>query len=138
MIYGVRSDVRVNMARLPSYFISHGGGPWPYMREQTWGIYEHLAQSPQDMPRQIGVRPQAVLVISGHWEEREFTVMAGAEPPMVYDCSGFPEHTYRVRYPAPGSPAPAAQVQQLIRGAGFVAQLDARRGFDHGTFARWS
>lgn len=74
------------MARLPSYFISHGGGPWPYMREQTGGMYDHLAQSLQDMPRQIGVRPQAVLVISGHWEEREFTVMAGAEAPMVYDC----------------------------------------------------
>lgn len=123
------------MARLPSYFISHGGGPWPYMREQTGGMYDHLAQSLQDMPRQIGVRPQAVLVISGHWEEREFTVMAGAEPPMVYDYSGFPEHTYRVRYPASGSPALAAQVQQLIQGAGFAARLDARRGFDHGTFA---
>lgn len=125
----------MNVARLPSYFISHGGGPWPYMREQTGGMYEHLAQSLQDMPRQIGVRPQAVLVISGHWEEREFTVMPGAEPPMVYDYSGFPEHTYRVRYPAPGSPALAAQVQQLIQGAGFAARLDARRGFDHGTFA---
>lgn len=123
------------MARLPSYFISHGGGPWPYMREQTGGMYDRLAQSLQDMPRQIGVRPQAVLVISGHWEEREFTVMAGAEPPMVYDYSGFPEHTYRVRYAAPGSPALAAQVQQLIQGAGCAARLDARRGFDHGTFA---
>jgi aromatic ring-opening dioxygenase catalytic subunit (LigB family) len=105
------------------------------MREQTGGMYEHLAQSLQDMPRQIGVRPQAVLVISGHWEEHEFTVMAGAEPPMVYDYSGFPEHTYRVRYPAPRSPALAAQLQQLIQDAGFAARLDARRGFDHGTFA---
>lgn len=122
------------MTRLPTYFISHGGGPWPYMTEQSGGMYDCLAQSLRDMPRQIGVRPQAVLVISGHWEEREFSVMAAAEPPMVYDYFGFPEHTYRVRYPAPGLPALAAQVQQLIQGAGFAARLDAQRGFDHGTF----
>lgn len=122
------------MVRLPSYFISHGGGPWPYMLDQTGGMYERLAQSLQDMPLQIGARPRAVLVISGHWEEREFSVMAAAEPPMVYDYSGFPEHTFRVRYPAPGLPALAAQVQQLLLGAGIMARLDARRGFDHGTF----
>jgi len=33
--------------------------------------------------------------------------MATAQPPMIYDYSGFPEHTYRIRYPAPGSPQTA-------------------------------
>ncbi len=121
--------------RLPTYFISHGGGPWPYMMEQSNGMFDRLAQSLQDMPRQLGGRPKAVLVISGHWEEREFTVMAAARPPMVYDYYGFPEYTYHVQYPAPGLPALAEQVRQLIQGAGFAARLDARRGFDHGTFA---
>ena len=120
--------------RLPTYFISHGGGPWPYMMAQSNGIYDHLAQSLRDMPRQLGAQPKAVLVISAHWEEREFTVMAAARPSMVYDYSGFPEHTYHVQYPAPGLPALAGQVQQLIQDAGFAARLDAQRGFDHGTF----
>ncbi len=104
------------------------------MMEQSNGMFERLAQSLRDMPRQLGGRPKAVLVISGHWEEREFTVMAAARPPMVYDYYGFPEHTYHVQYPAPGLPALAEQVRQLIQGAGFVARLDARRGFDHGSF----
>ncbi len=120
--------------RLPTYFISHGGGPWPYMMEQFNGMYDRLAQSLRDMPRQLGARPKAVLVISGHWEEREFSVMAAAWPPMVYDYYGFPEHTYHVQYPAPGLPALAEQVRQLIQDAGFAARLDAERGFDHGTF----
>lgn len=120
--------------RLPTYFISHGGGPWPYMMAQSNGMYDHLAQSLRDMPRQLGAQPKAVLVISAHWEEREFTVMAAARPSMVYDYSGFPEHTYHVQYPAPGLPALAGQVQQLIQDAGFAARLDAQRGFDHGTF----
>jgi aromatic ring-opening dioxygenase catalytic subunit (LigB family) len=54
---------------------------------------------------------------------------------MIYDYSGFPEHTYRIRYPAPGSPQTAVRVRGLIAAAGFAANLDAERGFDHGTFS---
>jgi aromatic ring-opening dioxygenase catalytic subunit (LigB family) len=120
---------------LPTYFISHGGGPWPWMQEQMHGAYNQLAASLKAMPGQLGVVPKAVLVISGHWEEREFTVMANPKPPMIYDYSGFPEHTYRISYGAPGSPQTAERVRGLIAGAGFAARLDAERGFDHGTFS---
>lgn len=121
-------------ARLPTYFISHGGGPWPYMDDMR-PMMRELERSLQDMPRQLGVTPKAVLVISGHWEESEFAVMSHPRPPMVYDYSGFPAHTYEVVYPAPGSPELAQQVLALIAAAGLPARLDAHRGFDHGTFA---
>ena len=120
---------------LPTYFISHGGGPWPWMKDQTNGGYDLLEASLQAMPRQVGVKPRAVLVISGHWEEREFAIMSSPNPPMLYDYSGFPPHTYRVKYPAPGAPEIADRVAGLIRGAGMATQLDAERGFDHGVFA---
>jgi len=119
---------------LPTYFISHGGGPWPYMKDQMKGAYDQLAASLQQIPRQLEAMPKAVLMISGHWEERVFTVMAGTKPPMIYDYSGFPPHTYRVVYAAPGSPQTAERVRGLIEEAGFAAALDAERGFDHGTF----
>jgi aromatic ring-opening dioxygenase catalytic subunit (LigB family) len=119
---------------LPTYFISHGGGPWPYMKDQLNGAYDQLEASLKALPAQIGETPKAVLVISGHWEEPEFTVMAQAHPPMVYDYSGFPAHTYAIQYPAPGAPALAREVQALIQAAGFAARLDEQRGFDHGTF----
>jgi len=121
--------------RLPTYFISHGGGPWPWLKAQMPGVYDELEASLRDMPRQLGTTPRAVLVVSGHWEERDFTVMSSPAPPMVYDYSGFPEFTYRIQYPAPGSPEVAGRVQELLRGAGFSAPADDRRGFDHGTFA---
>jgi aromatic ring-opening dioxygenase catalytic subunit (LigB family) len=120
---------------LPTYFISHGGGPWPWMKDRLNGAYDQLETSLRAIPGQIGVTPKAVLVISGHWEERDFTVLSSPEPPMIYDYSGFPEHTYRVTYPAPGLPRMAQRVGQLIDEAGFSARLDALRGFDHGTFA---
>jgi aromatic ring-opening dioxygenase catalytic subunit (LigB family) len=53
---------------------------------------------------------------------------------MEYDYSGFPEHTYHVQYSAPGSPALAATVKDLLSNAGFAVLEDAQRGFDHGTF----
>lgn len=120
--------------RFPTYFVSHGGGPWPWMKEEWNGAFDKLEASLQDMPRQLGTTPKAVLMVSGHWEEPEFTLSANPNPPMLYDYNGFPEHTYHVRYPAPGSPELAQQVQKLLKDGGVTARLDAERGFDHGTF----
>ncbi|MDE1950533.1 MAG: dioxygenase [Burkholderiales bacterium] len=121
--------------RLPTFFISHGGGPWPWMRDSMNGRYDRLAAALARMPEQAGARPEAVLMISAHWETRGLSVMSNPAPPMVYDYYGFPEHTYRVRYPAPGSPKVAERVRGLLEGAGIGAVLDGERGFDHGLFA---
>ncbi|WP_076997632.1 class III extradiol ring-cleavage dioxygenase [Variovorax sp. KK3] len=120
---------------LPVYFISHGGGPWPWMKEQSGRNYAKLEAALADMPRQIGRTPDAILMISAHWEEPAFTVMGNPKPPMIYDYGGFPEHTYHVHYDAPGSPALAQRVQGLIAAAGLPAAIDPERGFDHGTFS---
>ncbi len=124
----------MSQARLPTYFISHGGGPWPYMPEMRQRM-QVLEASLVDIPRQIGTVPKAVLMVSGHWESPEVRVMGNPNPPMVYDYSGFPPHTYSVKYQAPGAPDVALHVQQLLQAAGISASIDARQGFDHGTFA---
>ncbi|HEY7808858.1 MAG TPA: class III extradiol ring-cleavage dioxygenase [Allosphingosinicella sp.] len=123
------------MARLPTYFISHGGGPWPYLDGPFRRTFDQLEQSLVDIRRELGDAPRAVLVISGHWEEKGFAISSGERPGMVYDYSGFPAHTYEIRYKAPGSPELAARVQQLLAGGGIAARLDPKRGFDHGTFS---
>lgn len=117
----------------PTYFISHGGGPWVWMKEMKQ-IYEHLEKSLQAIPREIGATPKAILAVSGHWEESEFSIMTSPTPPMIYDYSGFPEHTYRIKYGAPGSPEVAVRVQNLLKNAGFDTRADDSRGFDHGVF----
>jgi aromatic ring-opening dioxygenase catalytic subunit (LigB family) len=105
------------------------------MKQEMAGLYDRLEATLREMPAQIGVTPRAILMVSAHWEEREFTVMSNPRPPMLYDYSGFPAHTYHVRYDAPGSPGVAEQVAGLLRGAGINTRLDAARGFDHGAFA---
>lgn len=121
-------------SRLPTYFLSHGGGPWPWLDGQWRSYYDQLEASLRDIPRQIGRTPRAVLMISGHWEAPGFEVMASPAPGMVYDYHGFPEHTYRIRYPAPGDVALATEVRDRIAAAGLPTALDAERGYDHGAF----
>ncbi len=121
--------------RLPTYFISHGGGPWPWMKEQLGGAYDRLEASLARMPADIGETPRAVLMVSAHWEAPEFTVQTSPAPGMLYDYGGFPDFTYRITYPAPGSPEVAARVGKLLRANGVAVREDAERGFDHGMFA---
>lgn len=127
--------VEPHTPRLPTYFVSHGGGPWPWIKEQLPGNWAPLEASLQAIPLELGAAPRAVLVVSGHWEERELTVQTHPQPPMYYDYGGFPEFTYHIQYPAPGSPEVAARVVQLLGDAGIPAETDDRRGFDHGAFA---
>jgi aromatic ring-opening dioxygenase catalytic subunit (LigB family) len=124
-----------NTEKLPTYFISHGGGPWPWFKDKSKEKYLKLEAALQDMPRQLGEKPKAILMISAHWEEREFTVMTNPKPPMVYDYGGFPEYLYHIDYPAPGSPELSWRVQELLTPAGISVRTDAVRGFDHGMYA---
>lgn len=130
-----KMDRTMTQPRLPTYFISHGGGPWPYMTGEFRGNFVELERSLIEMRAELGEVPKAVLVISGHWEEAGFTVASGANPGMVYDYYGFPEYLYHIRYGAPGSPELARRVQDLLRAGGIDAKPDPARGFDHGTFS---
>ena len=121
--------------RQPVYFLSHGGGPWPWLTGPIRDGLAELEVSLQRLPAELPEQPKAILMVSGHWEAREFTVQTNPNPPMFYDYGGFPEHTYRIQYPAPGSPALAARVTELLGGASIPVREDADRGFDHGMYS---
>jgi aromatic ring-opening dioxygenase catalytic subunit (LigB family) len=121
--------------RQPVAFIPHGGGPWPFVdlgfdRREVDQLASYLRAVRQLPP----VAPRALLVISAHWEEAVPTVMTSPQPPILYDYAGFPPASYQITWPAPGDPALAARVQELLAAAGIASGADPRRGFDHGTF----
>ena len=120
--------------RLPTYFISHGGGPWPWLPDMRKGM-ALLEKSLAAMPAEIGETPKAILMVSGHWEENDFAMMANSAPPMVYDYGGFPAFTYQIKYSSPGAPKIAARVAELLKAAGLPTHLDQTRGYDHGVFS---
>jgi aromatic ring-opening dioxygenase catalytic subunit (LigB family) len=93
-----------------------------------------LEASLRDIPRQLSHTPRAILMISAHWIAPQFEVMGSAQPSMLYDYHGFPAQTYAVQYPAPGAPALAQRIMDLLKDSHIDATLDAERGFDHGSF----
>lgn len=119
---------------LPTYYLSHGGGPWPWMPNAA-PAYEVLAASLKALRRELDEKPRAALVVTAHWETDDFTFSAGEQPGMIYDYYGFPPETYEITYPAPGLPSLAEQAAGLLRDGGMAANLDKERGFDHGTFS---
>ncbi len=120
---------------MPTVFIPHGGGPWPVLRLPMMpeGEAEPLVASMRSIA-DVPQPPRALLVISAHWEAPVPTVNTGARPPMLYDYGGFPDEAYRLQWPAPGSPALAAEVRERLHEAGLRPAEDSKRGFDHGTF----
>ncbi len=122
-------------ARLPTFYLTHGGGPWPYMEGDARRRHGKLEEALRALPASLPEQPKAILVVSGHWEDRDFAVMAGSAPPTIHDYGGFPEELYHIRYPAPGHPALAERAHALIEQAKLPARLDAQRGFDHGTYS---
>ncbi|MGH3370435.1 MAG: DODA-type extradiol aromatic ring-opening family dioxygenase [Nocardioidaceae bacterium] len=121
--------------RMPAYFLSHGGGPWPWLAGPMRDGMAQLEESLQRLSSELPETPKAILMVSGHWEAPTFRVQTNPNPPMVYDYGGFPEHTYRIQYPAPGSPALADRIVELLTGAGIAVAEDPDRGYDHGMFA---
>ena len=125
-----------NPQRQPAIFIPHGGGPCFFM-DWTWGPADTLEPTRkflEGLAASLPEPPRALLVISGHWEEPAFTAGAAASPQLIFDYSGFPHHTYRLTWPAPGDPALARRVAGMLSNAGVPSALDASRGYDHGVF----
>lgn len=122
------------MIRQPTLFIPHGGGPCFFMDWNPPGTWQRMASFLRGIAATLPERPRAVLLISGHWEAPEFTVGSHPRPPLIYDYYGFPQHTYELRYEAPGSPVLADRVHALLAAAGLPSAVDAQRGYDHGVF----
>lgn len=119
---------------LPIFFISHGGGPCFWM---DWGPddpFKNLASYFKNFQKNLGTKPDAILVISAHWEEEQFTIQTNPNPPMYYDYTGFPENTYHLRYPAKTSAKLIERTHELFKKAGVPLSNDPQRGYDHGLF----
>lgn len=127
----------MNLKRQPSFYITHGAGPcfWmdfppplgPHAFDKLESYFKNfLSHLPQ--------RPDAIIVVSAHWEEAVPTISSALHPPMLFDYYGFPEHTFQLSYPAKGHPSLSNKIENLLDAAGFRCQMDSVRGFDHGVF----
>jgi len=111
--------------KMPALFVGHGS-PMNALEDNafTCGWRDAAAALP---------KPRAILCVSAHWETRGVYVGATATPETIHDFYGFPKALFDVRYPAPGDPAFAHRVAQLVQGS--KVHLDHGRGLDHGAWS---
>jgi aromatic ring-opening dioxygenase catalytic subunit (LigB family) len=121
-------------SRMPALYLPHGAGPCFFMDWSPSGTWNALGDWLRGAMTALPSRPRAIVMVSAHWEAPRFTVQTAAHPGLLFDYSGFPPHTYAFSYPAPGSPALAAEVRGLLSAAGLPDDGDADRDYDHGTF----
>ena len=81
-------------------YFSHGGGPLPILGDPS---HRSMVAFMRELPSQLR-KPEAILVISAHWEERIPTLLGSKAPTMLYDYVGFPDEAYEITCPAPGNP----------------------------------
>ena len=111
-------------------YFSHGGGPLPILGDPG---HKSMVDFMTRLPEQL-VKPEAILVISAHWEENTATLLGAQNPPMFYDYYGFPPEAYEIKYPAPGYPGLADRIADMLSAHNIPSRIDTDRGFDHGAF----
>src|SRR5437667_2266873 len=112
-------------ATMPAFFFGHGNP----MNALAHNVYtEAWAAIGRALPR-----PRAVVVVSAHWYLTGTPVTAMPAPRTIHDFGGFPPQLFEVVYPAPGDPALAHRIRDLLAPA--PVQLDESWGLDHGTWS---
>lgn len=115
--------------RLPALFVSHGA---PLFALEPGDTGPALTRLGAELRSRQPLR--GVVVLSPHWMSQGLRVMTGGQPATWHDFGGFPRPLYALQYPAPGDPALAEEVLQLLQAAGLPAQADAQRPYDHGAW----
>jgi len=123
-----------NNARMPTWFIPHGGGPCFFMDWNPPDEWNRKADFLKNVATTLPRLPKAIVMVSAHWLKPHVAVTSGAQPELIYDYHGFPPHTYELTYPAPGAPALAEHIVTTLISKGIASESDVHRGFDHGMF----
>ena len=111
--------------RMPALYIGHGAPP--LLDDPVWG--GQLKAWAADLPR-----PNAILIVSAHWESAPVSLSATAPgTPLVYDFGGFAPKYYNMRYETPDASDLAKRVAALMPDTEPVHQ-HASRGLDHGAW----
>jgi 4,5-DOPA dioxygenase extradiol len=111
--------------RQPVVFAGHGSPMYAIEPNRYTAAWEKLGKSLK--------RPDAILVISAHWVTRGVWVTAMPKPKTIHDFGGFPQALFEIQYPAPGSPALAQRVQDLLNVP--VTLEENEWGLDHGAWS---
>jgi 4,5-DOPA dioxygenase extradiol len=112
---------------MPLVFFGHGSPMIALETNETSQAWTEIAAG---IPT-----PKAILCISAHWETPVTAVTAMARPRTIHDFgASFPKALFDMQYPAPGDPALARRVADLLQPTQ-VALDQEQWGLDHGAWS---
>ena len=111
--------------RQPAIFAGHGSPMYAIEPNRYTAAWSAIGKSLK--------RPDAILVISAHWVTRGTWVTAMAKPKTIHDFGGFPQALFDIQYPAPGSPALADRIKELLNIP--IVLEENEWGIDHGAWS---
>ncbi|EFB0103647.1 4,5-DOPA dioxygenase extradiol [Salmonella enterica] len=118
-------DNIMSLTRMPALFLGHGS-PMNVLDDNDYThAWQRLGEA---LPR-----PQAIVVVSAHRYTRGTGVTAMERSQTLHDFGGFPQALYDTHYPAPGSPALAQRLVELLAPVPVALDKEAW-GFDHGSW----
>ena len=121
----VIADTFGNSQKMPVLFLGHGS---PMNGIEDNEFVREFKRQGEELDK-----PNAIIVVSAHWETRGTYVTAMENPRTIHDFGGFPKELYEVQYPAPGHPELAKQIADLVEPKNTV-ELDDKWGLDHGSW----
>ena len=122
---------------LPTLYLPHGGGPCFFMDWSPLGpthTWDKMKEWLLYYAKNLAEKPKAIIIISAHWEENQFTLLTKPKPSLYFDYYGFPKHTYELTYPVVAATELIPQVENLLKLSGIPYATDSNRDFDHGVF----
>lgn len=115
------------MTSMPTLFISHGG---PNIVLDDTPARTYL----QNLPALLPAEPEAIVVVSAHFETDGVAVVTDPNPTTIHDFGGFAPELYKMVYPAKGDPELAEAIVERLEKAGLDPHTYEKRGYDHGTW----
>lgn len=115
-----------NSDKMPLLFIGHGH-PMNALFDNDFT--KSLAALGQNM-----AKPNAIMVISAHWETQGTFVSVNASPKTIYDFGHFDDRLFEVKYEPTGHPELAKEAIRTVAGTAFQIQEDQDMGLDHGAW----
>lgn len=109
---------------MPVFFIGHGN--------PMNGIIENDYTRGWKKAVKGTSKPNAIIVVSAHWETRGTQITAMKTPRTIYDFYGFPPELFAAKYDASGNPELAKEVAGNLKDR--MISLDANWGLDHGSW----
>ena len=110
--------------KMPALFLGHG--------HPMNALYDNdFTRRLKEIGKEIE-RPNAILMLSAHWQTRGTAVSTNPWPKTIHDFGRFDERLFNIKYEPEGHPAYAKEVISLVKNT--EVREDKDMGLDHGAW----